>query len=47
MSAGWGLSPYGIGDFGGLNTVVPNGGVVALAGVAPNLLSVNLPFKFF
>ena len=39
MSAGWGIPPYGEGDFGGLNTVVPDGGAVSLAGIAPNLFS--------
>jgi hypothetical protein len=38
MSAGWGQSPWGIGDWGSLNTVIPGEGTVSLAGAAPSVI---------
>jgi hypothetical protein len=46
MSAGWGQSPWGIGDWGSLNTVIPGEGTVitpfvralSLVGVAPSVV---------
>jgi hypothetical protein len=38
MSAGWGQSPWGIGDWGSLNTVIPGEGTVSLVGAAPSVI---------
>jgi hypothetical protein len=37
MSVGYGITPYGEGDWGGLNTIVPGVGAIAAAGAAPVL----------
>jgi hypothetical protein len=39
MAAGWGIVPFGAGDWGSEGTVLPGAGSVALAGQAPELLS--------
>lgn len=39
MSAGWGVVPYGAGDWGSEGTVLPGAGSASLQGQIPQLLS--------
>jgi hypothetical protein len=43
MSVGYGITPYGEGDWGGLNTIVPGVGAIAAAGAAPTVDSGVIP----
>jgi hypothetical protein len=39
MALGWGVVPYGTGDWGSEGAIIPGAGSVALTGQAPELLS--------